>query len=284
MTGPGAVLIAGCGDVGGRLGAVLAASGVPVYGLRRSETPLPEGVRPLRADLADPATLAGLPRDIRRVVFLPTPGARDEAAYRRTFGEGLRNLVSHLDGAGGVDRLVFVSSSAVYGEHGGAWVDETAVCLPLAFNGAVLLESERWLLRNLPQAVVARCSGIYGPGRTRLVDQVANGTATLPAGEAEFTNRIHVDDVAGALAHLLTVASVQPCYNLSDHAPATLAEVYGFIADQLHLPPLRVGTTAPDRAVGNKRLSNRRLCDSGYVFRHPDYRSGYGALVSAMRR
>lgn len=279
MSDAGAVLLAGCGDAGCRAGLLLAAAGRRVYGLRRSEHPLPAPLQALRADLTDAATLGNLPDDIRDVIFLPAPGRRDEAAYRGLFLDGLDNLLESLQRRGiGLRRLVFVSSSAVYGEHAGAWVDEDSECQPLAFNGRLLLQAERRLAGS--GAVIARCAGIYGPGRTRLIDQVVNGLARRPAGAPEFSNRIHVDDVAGALAHLVGLAQVQPCYVLSDDEPVPLDQVQSWLAQQLNLPPLPPGPALVERAVGSKRLCNRRLRASGYALRHADFRSGYAGLLS----
>lgn len=278
MNADGAVLLAGCGDVGVRTGLALATAGRRVYGLRRSDMALPAPLQPLRADLTDPASLRALPDDIRDVVFLPAPGRRDEAAYRGLFVDGLAHLLDALHRRVMLRRFVFVSSSAVYGEHGGAWVDEDSACVPLAFNGRQLLDAEA-RLTGLPGAVVARCSGIYGPGRLRLVDQVLDGSARRPAGVSEFSNRIHVDDVAGALMHLLALPAPASCYLLSDDHPAPLADVQDWIARQLGLPPLAPGPAPGARAVGNKRLSNRRLVASGYRLRFPDYASGYAPLL-----
>lgn len=284
MSDAGAVLLAGCGDLGVRVGLLLAAAGRKVYGLRRSSSELPPGLNALAADLTDPATLQALPADITDVVFLAAPGRRDEAAYRGLFLDGLRHLYEALQRQSRLRRLLFVSSSAVYGEHDGDWVDEDSVCRPLDFNGRLLLQAERWLADSVPGAVIARCSGIYGPGRTRLIGQVLDGSARRPAGAAVFSNRIHVDDAAGALAHLLALPSVQACYLLSDDHPVPLGEVQDWIAQQLGLPPLPTGPAPGLRAVGNKRLSNRRLRATGYVLRHPDYRSGYETLLDARRR
>lgn len=283
MNSPGAVLLAGCGDVGIRTGLLLAASGRRVYGLRRNPAALPGALQPLQADLTVPASLAGLPDDIVDVLFLPTPGQREEAAYRGLFLDGLRHLADALQRRAGLRRFLFVSSSAVYGEHGGAWVDEDSPCRPLAFNGRLLLQAEQWLAAAVPGAVTARCSGIYGPGRSRLVSQVADGSAHRPPGASEFSNRIHVDDVAAALAHLLALPAASSCYVLSDDHPAPLAEVQEWIAQQLGLPaPAPQAGVAP-RAVGNKRLSNRRLRRSGYAFRYPDFQSGYASLLAEKR-
>ena len=169
----GACLVAGCGDVGGRLAAVLAERGETVYGLRRSGGPLPAGVRPLRVDLTAPS-LPALPREITRLVYLPAPIARDEATYRALFVGGFVELVAALPR---LERVLFVSSSAVYGDHGGDWVDENTPCVPLAFNGCVLLEAEAAVAALDVPATVVRFSGLYGPGRLHLIERVASGRA-----------------------------------------------------------------------------------------------------------
>ncbi len=280
MNPTGAVLLAGCGDVGIRAGLQLAADGRRVYGLRRSTAALPSALQPLRADLSDPASLRNLPDDISDVVFLPAPGQRDEAAYQGLFIDGLAHLVDALQRRVRINRLLFVSSSAVYGEHGGAWVDEDSPCRPLAFNGRLLLQAEQ-RLAGMAQATVARCSGIYGPGRTRLVAQIANGSARRPVLASEFSNRIHVDDAAGALVHLLALPQPASCYVISDDCPAPVAEVQEWIARQLGLPPPAAEQSAGQRAVGNKRLRNGRLRASGYTLRFPDFRAGYAPLLKA---
>ena len=274
----GACLVAGCGDVGSRAAALLAARGDKVYGLRRSDVPLPAGVLPLRADLTDAASLAALPDDIDRVIFLPTPGHRDEAAYRRLFLQGLRNLLAALDARTAVRRVLFASSSAVYGEHHGDWVDEDTPCHPLAFNGAILLEAERWLALR-PGGVSLRFSGLYGPGRMHLVEQVARGEARIPAGVRQWTNRIHVEDAAAACVHVLNLPEAQGCYVLSDDAPCGVDEIHSFLAQRLGVPVPPVGAGATARQVGNKRLRNARLRASGFEFTYPDFRAGYAALL-----
>jgi nucleoside-diphosphate-sugar epimerase len=273
----GACLVAGCGDVGSRAAALMVARGDKVYGLRRSALSLPAGVLPLQADLTDPASLGALPDDVDRVIFLPTPGQRDEAAYRGLFLHGLRNLLTALDARRPVRRVLFASSSAVYGEHHGKWVDEVSLCQPLAFNGSILLETERWLAQR-PGSVSLRLSGLYGPGRTHLLGQVARGEARTPAGARQWTNRIHVEDAAAACVHVLGLADVEPCYVVSDDEPCGVDEIHLFMAQRLGVPAPAVGSGGA-RLVGNKRLRNARLRASGFVFSYPDFRAGYGALL-----
>ena len=280
------VLIAGAGDVGTRLARRLVAEGRKVFALRRGEAPGGDGVRNgqevaggdgvgwLRGDLTRPETLAGLPR-VDALVFAPAPDAREEAAYRAVFVDGLRHVLEALPAP--PRRTVFVSSSAVYGEHGGGWVDETTPPAPLGFNGRVLLEAERWLASQPVGGISLRLAGLYGPGRTQLFDRLREGKATVPRGQGVFANRIHVDDAAAALACLLDLANPEPVYVGVDDTPLPIDELYDYLAGLLGAPLPRVGP-AP-AGVGNKRLSNARLRAAGFHCAWPDGRDGYAALI-----
>lgn len=267
------VLIAGCGDLGTRLGLRLAARGDTVFGLRRRIERLPPAILGVAADLTDPSTLASVPRALDAVVLCATPGARDPDSYRRTYVEGSRNV---LDAAGDAGRVLFVSSTAVYGQDAGEWVDEDSPTVPSAFNGALLLQAERALQARGGDVVLARCSGLYGPGRERMLALARRGEAAA----ARWTNRIHLDDAAAALQHLLDLpaaAAAAPVWLLNDDAPALEAEVLDFLRQRLGLPPLP--TTAG--AARGKRIANARLRASGWQARYPDYRAGYSALLDA---
>ncbi|MCK9367230.1 MAG: NAD-dependent epimerase/dehydratase family protein [Metallibacterium scheffleri] len=274
------VLIAGCGDVGMRLAALLQAQGQRVLCLRRNVAALAPGLPGFAADLADAASLRALPRGIRRVVFLPAPLAREAVAYRTVYLAGLANLLDALDAldARALQRCVLVTSSAVYGEHAGAWVDEGTPPAPLGFNGAILLAAEALLLARLGKSrgVVLRLAGLYGPGRTRLLDNLRNGTARAPRDPPFYANRIHVDDAAAALAHLLALPDPASVYLGVDDTPLPLHELYAALARQLRAPAPGIGPPVPD--IGNKRLRNARLRASGWVPRWPDTRAGYAAL------
>jgi nucleoside-diphosphate-sugar epimerase len=270
-------LIAGCGDVGTRAGLLLAARGWRVTGLRRSGS-LPAPLEVLHADLTRPATLAGLPVDVDLVLYLPTPAGRDEAAYRAVFVDGPAALLAKLPRP--PTRIVFVSSTAVYGDLGGGWADEDTPAVPEGFNGAVLLEAERRLGEGLVPMVVARLAGLYGPGRDWLLRRVREGA---PCRADFWTNRIHVDDAARMLVHLAGLADPYPVYLGVDDAPATECEVLGWLATRMGLPAPPAGAAAGGMAVGNRRLSNRRLRASGFEFEVPDYRAGYAGLTPAVQ-
>jgi nucleoside-diphosphate-sugar epimerase len=272
------VLIAGCGYVGTALGLELSSQGDRVWGVRRDASQLPLGLIAVSADLGNPATLQGLPRAMDYLVYCAGADEASDAAYERVYVNGLRNVLSALAGSG-LRRVFFTSSTAVYGQAAGEWVDETSETTPAHFSGVRLLQAERLLLEHEVPATILRCSGIYGPGRTRLIDNVRQGTA-MPS--QRFTNRIHRDDVAGAIAHLSRQAEPPPLLLLSDDAPAADADVIGFLSQLLGVPPPPAGATASAATGrgGHKRCRNDRLRATGYQLRYPSYREGYAAMLT----
>jgi nucleoside-diphosphate-sugar epimerase len=199
------ILIAGCGDIGTALGVELAAMGHDVWGIRRMPGALPSAVRGLQGDLARPATLGGLPRAIDVVVYTAGPDASTDDAYRTAYVQGLRGLLRALEGTPPAPRrTILVSSTAVYGQTDGRWVDEASPTEPRGFRGRRLLEAERLLVASRLPATIVRLGGIYGPGRTRLVDRLRRGDAACVAGPPRYSNRIHRADAIGVLRRLLT--------------------------------------------------------------------------------
>jgi nucleoside-diphosphate-sugar epimerase len=267
------VLIAGCGDVGNALAGRLLADGCRVWGVRRRIEALAPGVEPWRVDLQDASSCRNPPARFDYVFYTASADRRDEDAYRAIYVDGLRNLLAALRDAGcPLRRVLFTSSTAVYGQTSGEWVDEASVTHPSGFNGRVLLEAEAVLDEAPEEGVNVRLSGIYGPGRTRLVRAVWNGEARATEG---WTNRIHVDDCAGILHHLMRLEDPEPLYLGSDDEPATTAEVVRWMSKELGVPLPEPGET---RRL-NKRCSNARLRRSGYQLRYPSFREGYPDIV-----
>ncbi len=275
------VLIAGCGYVGIALGERLAAGGCEVFGLRRETEGLPRAIRPLAADLGDPATLRELPGELGLVFYTASAERSGEPAYRRAYVDGVRNLLDALAARQrGVRRFLFASSSAVYAQSAGEWVDEGSETSPREFRGRILLEGEAAVLSAPFRAAVVRLGGIYGPSRTRLVDQVREGRARFVPGR--FTNRIHRDDAAGALAHVAHLDAAEPVYLGVDCDPAEERVVLEWLAERLDAPrPCASESAPPGRRLGSKRCRNARLLEAGYAFRYPTFREGYGALLAA---
>jgi nucleoside-diphosphate-sugar epimerase len=273
-------LVAGCGYLGTALGERLAEEGCEVFGLRRRVGGLPASIRPVAADLGDPATLRALPPALDLVFYTAGAERGDEAAYRRAYVEGVRSLLGALRATQrGVRRLLFTSSTAVYGQGGGEWVDEGSETAPGDFRGRVLLEGEALVRAGPVPATVLRLGGIYGPSRTRLLDEVRAGRARFVPGR--FTNRIHRDDAVGALEHLARLDGAERLYLGVDCDPAEERVVLAWLAERLGAPP--PGAVEPEtsgRRAGSKRCRNARLLAAGYRFRHPTFREGYAALLA----
>jgi len=277
------VLIAGCGYVGTALGTRLASEGHVVWGLRRRTDALPSSIRPFVADLTVPETLRALPPGLDFVFYTASADASDDDSYRAAYVEGLHNLLSALgDQCQQLLRVFFTSSTGVYAQSSGAWVDETSPTEPAEFSGIRVFEGERILLGGLFPATVLRLGGIYGPGRTRLIDRVRRGLAVCPEGPPLYTNRIHRDDCAGALHYLMNVDQPDQIYIGVDHEPAEQCEVLRWLAAQLGVSPPGVEPPSGSevrRHQSNKRCSNAKLVASGYVFRYSSFRDGYMALL-----
>ncbi|MFA9444597.1 SDR family oxidoreductase [Egicoccus sp. AB-alg6-2] len=271
------VLIAGCGDLGTETGLRLLRDGHDVVGLRRRAERLPSGFERLAGDLGD--ALPPLPHDVDAVVFAAAPGQRSVSAYRRVYHDGLAGVLDGLQRAGASpQRVLFVSSTAVYGVDDGSWVDETTPTRPNSDTGRVLVEAEQLLFEAPLPGTVFRLAGIYGPGRTRLLDQVRAGEAVAPQPPVH-TNRIHRDDAAEAIVHLLTrVADPAEVYLGVDEAPVDRGEVVRWLADQLGVPPPPEGAHQRSRG-GDKRCRNDRLLATGFAFAYPTYREGYAAVL-----
>jgi len=273
------VLVAGLGDVGGRAAARLVEAGHEVIGVRRSSTPGPDGVTMARGDLTDPALVDELPRDLDRVLVTVSADGRDPARYRAAYVDGPTTLLRQLAERGDpVGHVVFTSSSAVYGQRDGEWVDESSPTDPASPTAEVLVEAERAIATGPFPSTSLRLTGIYGPGRTRLVDVVRRGDAVVGTTPS-FTNRIHAADAAAACVRLLELGPAAPPVVIgTDDEPADRATVYRWLADRLGVDGPDVDDErAPDR--GSKRCRNDLLRSLGWTPDYPTFRDGYAELV-----
>jgi len=277
------VLIAGCGDIGSALGTRLLADGHDVFGLRRSATALPTGMTALRMDLTSPTALDSLPDGIDVVFYIVTPDAYEDTAYESAFVCGTENLLLALSSdSAKPGRLVFVSSTSVYGQSLGEWVDETSPTDPRSFSGKRLLQGEKAVLGGPIPGIVVRFGGIYGRGEGRLVQRVRDGS---PCQEAPplYTNRIHRDDCVAVLHCLSELDAPHPIYLGVDSEPAPQCAVMEWISAELGFPPPPRTATADNCRKSGKRCRNARLLATGYRFLYPSYRDGYGAVLKGAR-
>ncbi|MDX9874130.1 MAG: SDR family oxidoreductase [Spongiibacteraceae bacterium] len=278
--GSPSLLIVGCGDLGAAVGTQLIATGWQVWGLRRRPESLPAGITPVTGDVTTPDTLAaaaGLRPDL--VLVTLTPAAFDDPGYRQTYVAGARHLLQVLPRP---QRLLWVSSTSVYPQDDGSWVNEQTPCKPASFSGQRLLEAEILLQQSGWPVTVVRLAGIYGPGRDRLLLRLQAGRRSPPT-PVRISNRIHRDDAAGVLRLLLERAAsgeaLDSLYLGVDCEPTPIHEVEQWFADWLRLPPPPAAPTAAPLRGGHRYCSNARLRALGYRFLYPSFRDGLPTLL-----
>lgn len=289
------IVIAGCGYLGRVLGLGYLKEGHAVLGLRRDpaavEALRAEGLNAAAADLLEPDTypLAALGADL--VVLCQAPSRRSDgygvtyAAACESFG---RWAVSHE-----VRRIVFVSSTSVYGDLGGEWIDETVDPLASGKHSAEarakaedLLRAERSILGSGVSACVVRSAGIYGPGRNRIAAVRGAQVPAATKGES-YTNRIHVEDLAAAVRVVADKGAPGEVYIASDGSPSTQGDFYDWLFGRLGVRRLFDGclytedqAVRPVRGEANKRCRNDKLRALGWTPRYPSYKEGYEHLIT----
>ena len=281
----GTVAILGCGYVGRALGRQLIEGGHDAIGVSRSDEGLEQaetaGLEPVRGDVTDAESLSTVP-DADALVFAASSGGGGADAARRVYVDGLRTVIEAFgDRDERPARLVYTSSTGVYGDHGGDWVDEGSPLRAGTAKTEVLVEAERGARLASSagiEPVVARLAGVYGPGRYRL-GRYLDG----PVREG-WLNQVHVEDVAGALGFLLELDEPPGTVLVSDDEPAWRPDFAAWLAEACGREPPAVaeadGARAERRRRGQKRCSNARLRGLGYELRYPTYREGYRDAVA----
>ncbi|WP_342243287.1 SDR family oxidoreductase [Pseudomonas sp. OTU5201] len=279
---PASLLIAGCGDVGSRLALQMLQVGWTVHGLRRNVAALPAGVLPVAGDLERAECPVDWPKGpLDYLVYCVAATQHDEAGYRAAYVDGLRHVLAWLAQRGQMPRrLLFVSSSGVYAQRDGEWIDETSPAEAEGYSGRVMREAERLAMDSCIPSTLVRLTGIYGPGREWLLKQVRMGYRVVSEPPL-YANRIHVDDCAGLLAHLLKAdaggVTLEDCYIGVDDAPAPLHEVVGWLRERMGVTEWAEESTV--RRSGSKRCSNARARALGWAPRYASFREGYAAIL-----
>lgn len=276
------IALVGCGDIGGRLAQQLLAQGAVVHGFRRNIAALPPGVIPHALDVQHPETLTAL-HDIafNYVVVTLSPGDMSDAAYKATYVDGLHNILAALNTTA-LRKLIWVSSTSVYGQSDGSDVDENSATEPARYAGQRQLQAERLLTAIGDKACIVRFSGIYREGRHRMIEQIRNGKTSSTVENDYITNRIHIADCAGVLEHLIRLdmagSKLKPVYLASDCSPVHYSELVHWLAKEMEVTlPEKGGEQTP--RVGSKRCLNTRLIESGYRFQYPTYKEGFRKLL-----
>lgn len=274
-------LVVGCGYLGLRVAKRWLAGGDSVFAVTRSEARAveleAEGISPIVGDITLPSSLDNLP-EVDTVLFAVGMDRSRYSDIRLVYVDGLRHIIQRISAT--TKHLIYISSTGVYGDFGGQWVDETATTEPAREGGKACLEAEQLiaLSKFANRSTILRFAGIYGPGRvpTRNLIQSKNWKKLSAAG---YLNLIHVDDGA----RVVTLVAEQPpageTFLVSDGQPSFRKEYYEFIAEQFGVDeiPWEESEVKPEesRSGSSKRISNRKFIDRfEFQFDFPDYRSG----------
>ena len=279
------LLILGFGDIARRLVQLRIAASSPAQtqgaliavGRRQQEY---SGVTCLALDAAGPELERALDFNPENILITLTPDNYNEDGYRRSYLNVCANLCQQLRQKKQSPNVYFVSSTSVYGENSGGWVDETTDCGPTRYSGRVLLEAEQLLLNSEFETSIIRFSGIYGPGRNRLIERCRKGLLASPQ-PVHWSNRIHADDCAAVINHLLKlpVASRKRIYLASDCYPSPIFDVQSWISQRMGLQQMPIIGSNNEAHQTGKRCTNHLLLSSGFKFQYPGYQQGYAELL-----
>ena len=279
------ILVVGAGDIGGQLAIKLAQANHDVWAMRRSDIAIGEGVHTIQGDVSEPETLLDIPGDVDILVYTVASPEFSEEGYHKYYYRGISHVLHALKAQGQKPKYAFfTSSSSVYHQMDASWVDEESPTEPNSFAGKELLQAEGALAAGYIPATSVRFPGIYGPGRTRMIEQARQGGHCDPTPEV-WTNRIHRDDCVGVLQFLiekvLAGEEIDDIYLACDSEPATLYEILEWMKD-------RIGDVEPDYELpeatrrANRRCSNKRLIAAGYQFQFNNYQEGYEFVLKEL--
>lgn len=281
------VLIVGCGSLGTLLAQQNAHKKDWTYwGLRRQAHTLPSEVQPWSADLLQPQTLTELPCQPTYVVYTATPSQRGAQGYRDAYVSGVQNILHALKPVqSSIRRILFVSSTSVYGQSDGSWIDEQSPATPQRETGQILLEGEECIRTYPVPSTILRFGGIYGPRRSARLLKKVHEKQALRKKELHYTNRIHEEDCVRILQYLLEHPAPPQTLLGVDNNPVDYNQVIQWMATQLQVDPPQ-DTSHPEQHVhraGSKRCSNALLRSLGYDFLYPSYQEGYTPIIRNFR-
>lgn len=285
------IFIVGCGDIGRRVAGLERAAGRQVMALARSAGSAlslsRRGIETVMGDLDQPDSLRGLPVGEAVLYYFAPPPPTGEEDPR------LAALLAALERQALPRRIVYISTSGVYGDCGGAWVDEGWPVNPRSDRGKRRVAAEfclkEWGGAHGVDSIILRVPGIYGPGRLP-VERIQRGVPVVREEESPWSNRIHADDLAQACFLAAWRGRAGCVYNISDGQPSTMTDYFYRLADCLDLPrPPAISMAEARVGFGpgilsfleeSKRLDNRwMLEDLGVVLRYPELASGLAACL-----
>lgn len=289
------MFIVGCGYIGARLARRVRDIGIPVTGVVRSAgsagTLFEQGIDALQCDLDTQRLPAGSTAEAALFYFTPPPGAGNSDSRMQRFLAG-------LSVSGQPRRIVYISTTGVYGDCHGEWVDETRPVNPGVDRARRRWDAERqlhaWQGRTGGELVILRVAGIYGPGKLPLA-RLRKGVPMVAEHDAPWTNRIHADDLVSTCLLALEKGRDGAVFNVSDGAPGNMTDYFNQVADRAGLPrPPLISLEQAQQMLSpgllsylaeSRRLSNRRMLDElGVELRYPGLEEGLASCFSDAAR
>ena len=267
-------LIVGCGYVGRAAADLFHESGWQIEAWRVSAEAAQTRYPIVTCDVSDASAVAARAADFDLVVQCVSSKGGDADAYRAIYLRGAINLLNSFPNA----LLLFTSSTSVYAQRDGEWVTEGSPAEPTRETSRVLRETEKVVLAG--RGTVARLGGIYGPGRSFLLEQLCSERARIPAND-RYVNQVHRDDIATALLLLANKPARGEIFNVVDDAPSLSRDCYEWLARHLQkpVPSIAAEPRLRKRGDGNKRVSNAKLRAYGWQMRYPRFQIGMAESV-----
>ena len=282
-------LIIGCGYLGRRVAAHWRETIREVFALTRSTETATQfsqhGWNPIIGDITKPESIAPFP-EVDTVLL--SVGFDRRAGYdiQTAFVGGIKNTIAKLPST--ISRLIYISSTGVYSQSNGEWVDEESICEPQRPGGVACLEAERFLQQSefSDRLVILRLAGIYGPERIPRIASIQKGEP-INSPRRGYINLIHVDDAVQAVVAASRYEGMPAMFVIGDDEPVIRSDYFGFVAEKLNAPP--VSFTEPEadshvvsRAMANKRIRNSRMrMELGIDLKYPTYREGITAILES---
>ncbi len=282
-------LIIGCGYLGSRVAEHWRETNCDVFALTRSTETADRfstfGWNPVVGDITKPDSIASFP-EVDTVLL--SVGFDRHAGYdiHTAFVEGIKNTIAKLPS--GISRLIYISSTGVYSQANGEWVDEESACEPQRPGGVACLEAERFLQQSefSDRLVILRLAGIYGPERIPRLASIQKGEP-ISSPRDGYINLIHVDDAVQAVAAASQYEKTPVTFVIGDDEPVVRSEYFNFVAQKLNAPPVCFTEPEADshvvsRAMADKRVKNSRMRNElGIDLTYPTYREGVTAILES---
>lgn len=281
-------LVIGCGYLGRRVADRWKQQGDEVHILTRSNDKAQQfaqaGFRTIVGDITDRASIQALAslEQIDACLFAVGMDRKKYSSIHEVYVDGLRNVLNVFESGEMPNRLIYISSTGVYGEFGGEWIDEESKTQPVREGGKACLEAEALLISRMAARVtLLRFAGIYGPERIPVLNMIRNGEYEKLSGSG-FLNLIHVDDGADLILGVADREDGIGCFCVSDGHPILRSEYYNFLAKQLGSPSIskKVEQAKGMTRSGSKRVSNQKIVQTlSFQFKYPSYQSGVQAAM-----